>query len=83
MTPQEKQQITVMRNSGKSYNTTVRELNITVNSIKPFCRRNHLGGVRMIGGLPSDVSLIPLIRGIFFTQNVLFLHLPRLPNGGV
>ena len=62
MTSQEKQLIAVMRNDGMSYNAIATELNIPVNSVKTFCRRNHLGGVRGIENLSGESGDIDLIK---------------------
>ena len=54
MTSQEKQWIAVMRSDGMSYKAIATELNIPVNSVKTFCRRNSLGGVRAIENLSDE-----------------------------
>ena len=46
MTDQEKQQIAIYRNRGLSYTAISRMMEISVNSIKTYCKRNGLGGVR-------------------------------------
>ena len=46
MTEQVKRIITVMRSNGKSYNEIAGELNLPVNTVKTYCRRNRLTGVR-------------------------------------
>ena len=47
MTDQEKKQIVICRNQGLGYMTISKMLGISVNSIKTYCRRNGLGGVRV------------------------------------
>ena len=61
MTSHEKQRIAVMRSEGMSYNAIATELGIPVNSVKTFCRRNSLGGVRAIENLSSDEEQTGLI----------------------
>ncbi|MBQ3909392.1 MAG: helix-turn-helix domain-containing protein [Bacteroidaceae bacterium] len=63
MTSQEKQRIAVMRSNGMSYNAIATELGIPVNSVKTFCRRNSLGGVRAIENLSGDEEQTGLIDG--------------------
>jgi len=46
MTDQEKQQIAIYRNQGLSYTVISNKMAISVNSIKTYCKRNGLGGVR-------------------------------------
>lgn len=46
MTDQEKQQIAIYRNQGLSYTAISNKMAISVNSIKTYCKRNGLGGVR-------------------------------------
>lgn len=46
MTDQEKQQIAIYRNQGLSYTAISNTMAISVNSIKTYCKRNGLGGVR-------------------------------------
>ena len=62
MTQQEKQRIAVLRSSGMSYGVIATELEIPVNSVKTFCRRNHLGGVRGIENLSGESGDIDLIK---------------------
>ena len=50
MTDQEKQRIAVMRSLGESYNEIAEKLNLSVNTVKTFCRRNQL--------MPATQSLI-------------------------
>lgn len=42
MNPLEKYKITQLRKQGESYTTIARHLNISVNTIKSFCRRNDI-----------------------------------------
>lgn len=46
MTDQEKKQIAIYRNQGLSYTAISKMMEISVNSIKTYCKRNGLGGVR-------------------------------------
>lgn len=46
MTDQEKKQIAIYRNQGLSYTAISNRMAISVNSIKTYCKRNGLGGVR-------------------------------------
>ncbi|MBQ7184897.1 MAG: helix-turn-helix domain-containing protein [Clostridia bacterium] len=46
MTDLEQRKIIILRSEGKSYNDIADELNMSVNTVKTFCRRNRLGGVR-------------------------------------
>ncbi len=56
MTDQEKQRIAVMRSLGESYNEIAGKLNLSVNTVKTFCRRNQLTGVRAAITTPEDLS---------------------------
>ena len=42
----EKENITKLRNAGCGYTTIANELNISINTIKSFCKANNLGGVK-------------------------------------
>ena len=44
MTDLEQRKIIVLRSEGKSYNAIAGEMNLSVNTVKTFCRRNRLGG---------------------------------------
>lgn len=46
MTDLEKQKVAVLRSEGKSYGAIAEELNVSINSVKTFCRRSHLAGSR-------------------------------------
>ena len=46
MTAQEKQRIAVLRSQGESYKAISETLKISINSVKTFCRRCHLTGIR-------------------------------------
>ena len=56
MTDQEKQRIAVMRSAGESYKEIAKTLNLSLNTVQTFCRRNQLTGTR--GGIsaPKDLS---------------------------
>lgn len=56
MTDQEKKQIVIYRNQGLGYMTISKMLGISVNSIKTYCRRNGLGGVRAFENAEAKVS---------------------------
>ena len=59
MTDLEQRRIVVLRSEGKSYNAISHELNLSVNTVKTFCRRNRLGGDRRpVGTQPENVSVI-------------------------
>lgn len=42
----EKENITKLRNAGYGYTAIANELNISINTIKSFCKANNLGGVK-------------------------------------
>ena len=46
MTENQKKQIAVYRNLGLSYTAISNTMKISVNSVKTYCKRNGLGGVR-------------------------------------
>lgn len=46
MTDKEKQQIEVYREQGLSYTKISNKMNLSINSIKTYCKRHGLGGVR-------------------------------------
>ena len=46
MTEQEKQQISIYRQQGLSYTVISNTMKISINSVKTYCKRNGLGGVR-------------------------------------
>ena len=48
MTNNEKEKIKILREKGYSYFKIAVALDISENTIKAFCRRNNLGGVRAI-----------------------------------
>ena len=60
MTSREKQQIAAMRSTGNSYKGIAEKLGLSVNTVKTFCRRNNLTGVRpdafSAEDLPSETS---------------------------
>ena len=51
MTPNQKETIIRMRQSGTGYAAIAEKLGISKNTVKTFCRRNDLAGV---GGKPAD-----------------------------
>ena len=48
MTDLEQRKIIILRSEGKSYNVIADELELSVNTVKTFCRRNRLGGTRAV-----------------------------------
>ncbi len=54
MTDREKQRIAIMRSRGESYNAIAAALNVSVNSVKTFCRRSHFSGARAAESLPEN-----------------------------
>lgn len=46
MTTIEKENISKLRHAGFGYTAIANELNISINTIKSFCRANNLGGVK-------------------------------------
>ena len=61
MTDLEQRRIVVLRSEGKSYNAISRELNLPVNTVKTFCRRNRLGGSRAQAQISETTSKVDLI----------------------
>lgn len=45
MNDQEKENISYMRKKGESYASIAEALNISINTVKSYCRRNNLSGV--------------------------------------
>lgn len=64
MTDQEKQRIAVMRSLGESYNEIAGKLNLSVNTVKTFCRRNQLTGVRAAVSVSEDLPAIQATLGL-------------------
>ena len=61
MTDLEQRKIIILRSEGKSYNAIADELNISVNTVKTFCRRNRLGGTRAVEKESETTPEIDLI----------------------
>ena len=61
MTDQEKQRISVLRSQGESYKAISETLKISINSVKTFCRRGHLTGIRREKDLKKPSEKINLI----------------------
>ena len=61
MTDLEQRRIVVLRSEGKSYNEISLELNLSVNTVKTFCRRNKLGGARTQAQVSETTSKVDLI----------------------
>lgn len=64
MTDHEKQRIAVMRSAGESYKTIARELNLSLNTVQTFCRRNQLTGTRAGGYTPVNLVVTPATDGL-------------------
>ena len=64
MTDQEKQHIAVMRSAGESYKAIAKALNLSLNTVQTFCRRNQLTGIRAGGSVPEDLSATPTTDGL-------------------
>lgn len=47
MNEEQKTQIIILRKQGHSYGQIANELNISINTIKSFCRRNHLTDTKL------------------------------------
>jgi len=71
MTDLEKQRIAVMRSAGESYKTIAKALNLSLNTVQTFCRRNQLTGLRGGAADSKDLSAAPA------TDRLL-----SLPKGG-
>lgn len=87
MTDQEKQRIAVMRSAGESYREIAEALSLSVNTVKTFCRRNQLTGMRSGGTTPEDLSATPATDGLLSVPkggNSTATETPeRLANTGV
>ena len=87
MTDQEKQCIAVMRSAGESYKEIAKTLNLSLNTVQTFCRRNQLTGMR--GGVttPKDLSATSATDGLLSATkggNSTAVETPeRLENTGV
>ena len=58
MTQEQKKQITEMREQNLGYAYIARELDISLNTVKAFCRRNDLSGNRSNGDTqPENISV--------------------------
>ena len=64
MTDLEKQRIAVMRSAGESYKAIAKALNLSLNTVQTFCRRNQLTGMRAGGSAPEDLSTTPATDGL-------------------
>ena len=64
MTDQEKQRIAVMRSAGVSYKEIAKTLNLSLNTVQTFCRRNQLAGTRGGVSAPKDLSAAPATDGL-------------------
>lgn len=57
MTDNQKTLIRIYREKGMSYKDVADALSISINTIKTFCKRNGLGGVRSIGTVADEVMV--------------------------
>ena len=64
MNDQEKQRIAVMRSTGESYKEIAKTLNLSLNTVQTFCRRNQLTGMRGGAAAPKDLSAAPATDGL-------------------
>ena len=69
MTDQEKQRIAVMRSVGESYKEIAKTLNLSLNTVQTFCRRNLLTGKRAGSSGPEDLSINPAVNGLLSVSN--------------
>ena len=87
MTDQEKQRIAVMRSAGESYKEIAKTLNLSLNTVQTFCRRNQLTGTRGGVSAPRDLSATPATDGLLSPPkggNSTAVETPgRLENTGV
>lgn len=49
MTDKEKNKIAIYRNQGMSYTQISKKMELSINTIKTYCKRHVLGGVRVYG----------------------------------
>lgn len=70
MTDLEQRKIIVLRSEGKSYNAIAGEMNLSVNTVKTFCRRNRLGGTR---GIEKESEKTPEIDLLSQKTEVILL----------
>ena len=57
MTENQKKLIQIYREKGMSYKEIADALSVSINTIKTFCKRNGLGGVRTAGILAAEVMV--------------------------
>ena len=69
MTDQQKQRIAVMRSVGKSYKEIAKTLDLSLNTVQTFCRRNMLTGRRAGNPTPEDLSIKPAVNGLLSVSN--------------
>ena len=69
MTDQEKQRIAVMRSVGESYKEIAKTLNLSLNTVQTFCRRNMLTGKRAGSFSLEDLSINPAVNGLLSVSN--------------
>ncbi|CQR75080.1 helix-turn-helix domain-containing protein [Sporomusa ovata] len=65
MTPEQKEEIYKLRLQGLGYKAIAREMQLTVDAIKGYCRRHHLNG-------PAEV--VELNSEVIKEKNALCLH---------
>ena len=69
MTDQQKQRIAVMRSAGESYKEIAKTLNLSLNTVQTFCRRNMLTGKRAGSSSLEDLSIKPAANGLLSVSN--------------
>ena len=69
MTDQQKQRNAVMRSAGESYKQIAKALDLSLNTVQTFCRRNMLTGKRAGGSAPKDLSMKPAVNGLLSVSN--------------
>ena len=70
MTDLEQRRIVVLRSEGKSYNAISRELKLSVNTVKTFCRRNRLSGdKRPVDTQHGNVSVTSHSDGLLYGRD--------------
>lgn len=58
MTENQKNLIKIYREKGMSYKNIAEELTVSINTIKTFCKRNGLGGVRTGNALVAEEKIM-------------------------
>lgn len=68
MNAAQKEKITAMRQNGSGYNEIARVMNLPLNTVKTFCRRNSLTGDRR-GIQPENISETEVHTGLLSAEN--------------